>query len=77
MEFLWCNLQTYMVTLLPYAIGQCIPKGRLVSGGKDIDFTILWEKGEGHTEKTEYGMGDIAVANFGECNLSHHLFSLA
>ena len=34
-------------------------------------------EGEGHTDKTECGMGDIAVANFGECNLSHHLFSLA
>lgn len=36
---------------------------------------MLWEKGEGHTEKTECGVGDIAVANFGKYNLSHHLFS--
>ena len=75
MEFLWCNLQTYMVPLLPYAIDQRIPKGQLISGRKDIDFTMLWEKGEGHTEKTECGVGDIAVANFGKYNLSHHLFS--
>lgn len=45
MEFLWCNLQTYMLPLLPYAIGQCIPKGQLISGKKNIDFTMLWEKG--------------------------------
>ena len=70
-----------MVPLLPYTIGPCIPKGQLLSGGKDIAFTMLREKGEGHTEKkkkkkkTECGMGDIAVANFGKYSLSHHLFS--
>ena len=65
-----------MVPLLPYAIGPCIPKGQLLSGGKDIAFTMLREKSEGHTEKkTECGMGDTAVASFGKYSLSHHLFS--